>query len=92
MTMMNRLCSNSLPEIALTKNEISLLDNLIKEKENNFSKSKNLSYYLIKIAKLGGYLARATDPPPGNMVMWRGMARLADIEYGFNIAMKVVGN
>jgi hypothetical protein len=22
----------------------------------------------------------------------RGMARLADIEYGFNIAMKVVGN
>jgi hypothetical protein len=35
---------------------------------------------LTKIARLGGYLARANDPPPGNTFMWRGLSRLTDIE------------
>jgi hypothetical protein len=26
---------------------------------------------------LGGYLARSSDSPPGNMVIWRGLSRLA---------------
>jgi hypothetical protein len=44
-----------------------------------------LSKCLLQIAKLGGYLARANDPPPGNTVMWRGLARLSDIQLGFNL-------
>jgi hypothetical protein len=48
--------------------------------------------YLIKVAKLGGYLARRCDLPPGNMVMWRGMARLIDITLGSEIAPQLVGN
>jgi len=88
MTMMNRICSAVSPQIALTKAEIDLLDYLIKEKESSFSKEGKLSTYLIKIAKLGGYLARSSDPPPGNTVMWRGTSRLIDIELGFSIAMK----
>jgi IMP dehydrogenase/GMP reductase len=47
---------------------------------------------LIAIARLGGYLARANDPPPGNTVMWRGMSRLTDIAPGAQIASEVVGN
>ena len=38
--------------------------------------------YLIKVARLGGYLAprRQVDPPPGNTVMWqRPSPSLADI-------------
>ncbi|MCC8959222.1 hypothetical protein H8B02_39230 [Bradyrhizobium sp. Pear77] len=38
--------------------------------------------YLIKIARLGGYLARANDPPPGNLIMWRGLSRFIDIATG----------
>jgi len=38
------------------------------------------------IEKLDWYLARASDPPPGNTVIWRGMARLTDIELGFTLA------
>ena len=34
----------------------------------------------------GRYLASANDPPPGNMVMWRGLSRLTDIEMGFALA------
>jgi hypothetical protein len=50
-----------------------------------------LSFYITKLAKLGGYLARSGDSPPGNKVMWRGLSRLTDIELGFNAA-KLVGN
>lgn len=92
MTMMNRLSPSAPPHIALTKNEISLLDCLVGEKETHPSQETTLSHYLNKISKLGGYLARASDPPPGNIVMWRGMSRLVDIEFGFRTAMKVVGN
>src|ERR1700756_4056978 len=35
---------------------------------------------VIRLAQLGGYLARANDPPPGNTVMWRGIRRLTDIQ------------
>lgn len=34
---------------------------------------------LIWIAKLGGYIGRATDPPPGVISLWRGWDRLMDI-------------
>jgi hypothetical protein len=35
----------------------------------------------------------ADDPPPGNTVMWRGLARLTDIEIGFDLAKgELVGN
>ncbi len=88
---MNRLCSNALPQIALTKNEMMILDTFVK-KGDSFSKAETLSQYLIQIARLGGYLARASDPPPGNSVIWKGMSRLMDIELGFKIALKVVGN
>ena len=47
---------------------------------------------LVAIAKLGGYLAREKDPPPGNMVVWRGLTRLADIVLGFELNNEVVGN
>jgi len=51
-----------------------------------------LSHYLTKIACLGGYLARANDPPPGNTVIWRGLSRLTDIGLGAIVGAKIVGN
>ena len=51
------------------------------------SPSKTLSSYLIKLARLGGYLARTSeDPPPGNTAMWRGLSRLSDIALGATLA------
>jgi hypothetical protein len=52
----------------------------------------SVSCYLTKLAQLGGYLARACDPLPGNQVMWKGMARLTDIELGYLLATENVGN
>jgi hypothetical protein len=82
MTMLNRAAPDAPPEIALTAAEIGLLDQLTPGRRRA---EKTLSYYLTAIARLGGYLARGSDPPPGNVVMWRGLARLRDIEIGTTI-------
>ena len=92
MTMLNRFAPTALPNAALTETEIALLDHLVRDKSQSASRRKTLSRYLIKIARLGGYLARANDPPPGNIVMWRGLSRLTDIGLGAMIGAKIVGN
>jgi hypothetical protein len=66
----------------LTKTEIGLLDQLITDKRKTSPHGKRLGTYLIKIVRLGGYLARKNDLPPGNVVMWRGLSRLTDIALG----------
>jgi hypothetical protein len=65
MTMMNRTTMQSPPELALTTTEMYLLDELVKDKMRDRLSSPSLSFYLTKLARLGGYLARAKDPPPG---------------------------
>lgn len=37
------------------------------------------------LGKLGGHLGRAHDGEPGSEVLWRGMARLADIEMAYDL-------
>jgi hypothetical protein len=37
------------------------------------------------IARLGGYLNRKCDGPPGAQVLWRGMRRLEDIAEAYRI-------
>ena len=90
MTMLNRSAPGALPTLALTATEIAVLDRLVNDKPQ--ARQKTLSHYLTKIARLGGYLARANDPPPGNTVMWRGLSRLTDIELGATIGARIVGN
>jgi hypothetical protein len=90
ITMLNRSAPDGPPTLALTATEISVLDCLVNDKSK--ARRKTLSHYLIKIARLGGYLARASDPPPGNTVMWRGLSRLTDIALGAMVGGEFVGN
>ena len=92
MTMLNRSSPDAAPALALTAAEIGLLDHIVKDKDQKPLRRRTLSHYLIKIARLGGYLARANDPPPGNAVMWRGLSRLTDIALGAMVGVKIVGN
>jgi hypothetical protein len=40
-----------------------------------------MAYYLIKIAGLGGHLARASDPPPASLTeSWTGSPRSSAIK------------
>ena len=82
LTMMVRAAPDAPPTIALTPSEIAILDQMVSTHGNRSAKPKTLKLYLTKLARLGGYLARASDPPPGNTVVWRGLRRLADIQLG----------
>jgi Transposase DNA-binding len=90
ITMINRSMPEALPEMALTQAEIELLNHFVKDNKRS-SHAPPLSRYLFKIAQLGGYLARANDPPPGITVMWRGLRRLTDIQLGFSLAAQSCG-
>ena len=93
LTMLNRAAPDAAPTTALTASEISLLDQLMVDAGSRRCRPGTLSYYLTKLARLGGYLARSNDPPPGNTVIWRGLSRLTDIEIGTEIgAAGNVGN
>ena len=92
MTMINRTQPKAARHTAFTELELYLLDTLIRNKTDSDKPTKLLSTYLIKLARLGGYLARAHDPPPGNKVIWRGLTRLTDIELGAIIGAQLVGN
>jgi hypothetical protein len=89
MTTLNRVAPTASPLVALTDVETQLLDTLLPQMPQ--SRKATLSTYLIKIARLGGYLARASDSPPGNMVIWRGLSRLTDIELGFLMGVELCG-
>ena len=41
---------------------------------------------IVLIAKLGGYLARKSDGPPGTLALWRGFKRLKDLTEGWSMA------
>ena len=93
LTMLNRIAPDASPKRALTGTEIALLDRLISGASHRRCRSGTLASYLTKLARLGGHLARAADPPPGNVVIWRGLSRLTDIELGAEIgAAGNVGN
>ena len=92
LTMLNRAWPDLQPDVVLTDEETSILDRLVPGPAHDPSRRKTLSLYLIKIARLGDYLVRANDPPPGNMVMWRGLSRLNDITLGATLQVRDVGN
>lgn len=89
MTMMRRIAPNAAAVLALTRTEMAILDHVVPNKRDVPAGRQTLYAYLTKLARLGGYLARGKDPPPGNMVMWRGLSRLTDIELGVMLANAV---
>ena len=93
LTMLNRSTRYAAPTLAFTPLEIRLLNQLAPTRADPKSRRPtSLHACLTQLARLGGYLARAGDAPPGNTVIWRGISRLTDIEIGFLLGAQNVGN
>lgn len=82
--MINRSQPTAAATVALTQLELKLLDQLAPDRSAT-AEPATLAHYIVKLARLGGYLDRASDPPPGNIVMWRGLARLTDLTLGYSL-------
>lgn len=52
-------------------------------------KTPTIGEVVIWIARMGGFLARKGDGPPGTIALWRGWKRLADLTEGWNLANSV---
>ena len=87
LTMVHRTNPKTPADAVFTETEVALLDHVTGERRK--APPKNVAHYLLIVAKLGGYLARKNDGPPGNTVIWRGLTRLTDIHLGFNLAHDV---
>jgi hypothetical protein len=82
MTMLRRGDPDAASGAVFTDVEIEFLDGSLPDTEPGVP--RNLDFYMIRVARLGGYLARRHDPPPGATVIWRGFSRLADLVEGFS--------
>ena len=81
LTMLNRTEPDLEPALVPTEIEIKVLDHLIPDPAADPSPARTLSLYLIKIARLGGYLARAKDPPPSYTTSWDTTALLPNVDF-----------
>jgi hypothetical protein len=90
LTMLGRSAPHVAAELAFTHTEIELLECIVHDTPHN-AQAPPLVRNVIRLAQLGGYLARANDLLPGNTVMWRGMRRLTDIQIGYELALKRSG-
>jgi Transposase DNA-binding len=88
LTMSARAKPEAEPETVLTSAEIATLDSIDAARAKPRILRRTLATYLLQIAMLGGYLARNHDPPPGNIVVWRGLTRLNDIAFGISIGTR----
>ena len=86
LTLAHRADPDAAPQTALRDGEIALLDKLVPRTKGEDPRGKTVALYVRKLARLGGHLGRSRDPPPGIIVLWRGLSRLADIELGVEIA------
>ncbi len=91
LTMHNRCAQTIKPSYAFTTQEIEILSQLRSHRQPIPQGPPTMKACLNQLARLGGYLDRASDPPPGNMVIWRGMARLTDIQIGFPMSAETCG-
>ena len=94
LTILGRQAPAGSPEAVFTHPERILLERATPPKRKNAP--RDLAFYMTALARLGGYLDRNSDPPPGTTVIWRGFTRLADLDEGFRAAQTgqkiLVGN
>jgi hypothetical protein len=84
LTILARQAPTGSPEAVFTHSERIILERATPHKRKNAA--RDLAFYMTALARLGGYLDRNSDPPPGTTVLWRGFTRLADLDEGFRAA------
>ncbi|MDF3362731.1 IS4 family transposase [Sulfitobacter sp. Ks41] len=84
LTMLSREAPKASSDAVFTNTERSLLERATPDRKRNVL--RDLNFYIRAVARLGGYLDRTSDAPPGTTVIWRGLSRLADLAEGVRIA------
>jgi len=68
------------PDVLLSETAQSILETKFQELTDNEAQA-----YAIAVAKIGGYLDRSSDPPPGWETMWKGLKKLQTWAEGYEL-------
>lgn len=90
LTILRRRSPATSPAAVFTETERRLLLSSVPECKRDAP--LDLDFYIRAVARLGGYLDRASDAPPGTTVIWRGFSRLSDLVEGARIAKYSASN
>ena len=85
MTLLGRESPELPAEVLFSDLEVRVLHAFARQRKLEGPSSLGIAVRLV--ARLGGYLARNNDPPPGHEVMWRGFTTLQGMSLGFAIAL-----
>ena len=83
MTLLNRHLPDADCTQVVTETEWRALYALTHKTRTFPKKTPTVAQVVLWIAKLGGFLGRKSDGPPGVTVLWRGWQRLTDISNTF---------
>ncbi len=83
MTLLGRESPDLPAEILFSDFEIRVLKALALQRR--LAAPTKLENAVHLVARLGGYLARKNDPPPGHEIMWRGFSILQIMTQGFEL-------
>lgn len=87
MTLLGREVPDLPCSVFFDEWEVKVLEALRKEKaKGKIERPLRLGDGIIEVAKLGGYLARRSDPPPGSECIWKGMIELYSMTAGYRLA------
>ncbi len=84
MTLLGREVPELSAEILFSDIEIKTLRAYAKKKR--LKPPKTLGEAVILVAKIGGYLNRKNDLPPGHQILWIGYAKLQSMSAGFALS------
>jgi hypothetical protein len=83
LTLLGRQTPELDPEVFFTDLEVEFLTAYAKDR--GLPPPTTLGAAIFLVGKIGGYMARKSDPPPGHEIMWRGYADLRTMCVGYAI-------
>jgi hypothetical protein len=91
MTLLGREVPELPAEVLFTDIELEVLDAFAKSRRD-LKPVERLADAVHLVARLGGYLGRKNDPPPGPKVIWLGYMKLRAMTIGFLLARQTAGS
>jgi hypothetical protein len=82
---MSRIYPHESSEIVFTKTEWKAVCSFTNKGAKLPSTPPSLGEFIRMVARLGGYLGRKSDPPPGPKVLWIGMNRMFDLASAWEV-------
>ena len=84
MTLLGRETPEQSAEVLFSDIELKVMEAFANTRKD-LKPPTQLSDAVLLVAKLGGYLGRKNDPPPGHQLMWQGYIQLRAMCIGFSL-------